>query len=658
MDVLHRPNDPQAEPDFGRGPVPSSQVSPWTNPPLSTKEDFLPEPGEENSLVLLFRRVENSVTDTYLRRFYGDYLSGCRNKIFEPQYPTEVEKSESAPALPRDVELREQTLQQALNPTIVRWYDEVSRSGRLSRRQQQLQEKIDRALDRYDQVREDESLGLSYEGQGMLYRNLPDAAIEIHVNMLLNQAHSAIQRRQLDHAEDLVQKALSATWNLDYEPIDARCFAWLYVIRQLRQDTQGAAKAFLSALPCVGKYIEGRLLRVCFTPGWYEVVRQHTEVNELSAWSNFSKSEVISYLDAGLEGHLTRDEPLKMGTENDSSSDEPAELDYQPVNDNVLHSVETDFGARKTTKPPPLDLSGDRVHPGSQQPISSSMSTHFRQLYEEVQRPTSGTPDAEGLSEPSSATWARPTSSYAGSEPESDHDPSRHLMDAYLAKKLIEDSGPKHRRKRLTSDLRPKATEVEKREINKRHRASRHIRIKMMAARLESAGLDYSAIVDSVHQSELSELRDRAGEDIDDPYEEEYKSLMADAKKRNLKSHSPIESPASESNTSPASTLAKALRPPPLDTKAHHRRSEAELTLSDTPAVVSSETEDASNSTAIHLGGVRGGNVRKASIVDSPTLSSPSPLRETSTLEDIVSDLESWEGEQEWDSQAERMAGE
>ena len=651
MDVFHRPNDPQAESDFGRGSVPRSQVSPWTNPPLSTKEEFLPEPGEENSLVLLSRRVEHSVTDTYLRRFYGDYLSGRRNKIFEPQYPTGVKVSESAPELPRDVELREQTLQQALNPTIVRWYDEVSRSGRLSRRQQQLQEKIDRALDRYDQVREDESLRLSYEGQGMLYRNLPDAAIELHVTTLLNQAHSAIQRRQLDHAEDLVQKASTATWNLDYEPIEARCFAWLYVIRQLRQDTQGAAAAFLSALPCVGKYIEGRLLRVCLTPNWEEVVRKHTEDNELSAGSGFSKSDVISFLDTGLEGSLTRDEPFELGTENASYSDESAELNYEPANDNILHSVETNFGARKTTKPPPLDLSGDRVLQGSQQPISSPMSTNFRELLEEVMRPSLGTPDAEGLSEPSSATWSQPTSSNAGSEPESDHVDS-------LMKKLIEDSGSKHRRKRLTSDLRPTATEVEMREMNRRHRASRNFRIKMAWARLKHTGVDYSAVVENVHQSELSELRDRAGEDIDDPYEEEYKSIMADAKKRDLKSHSPIESPATESNASSASTSARALRPPPLDTKAHHRQSEAELTLSDTPAVVSSETEDASNITAIHLGGARGGNARKASIVDSPTLSSPSPLRETSTLEDIVSDLESWEGEQEWDSQAERMAGE
>ena len=682
MDIFKRPNYSQPGREIDSTALSSSQVSPATILPLSQNEKFLSDRIEEIGQAVLSQRVEHSVTDAYLRRHYGDLLSGCPIKIFEPQYPVGAETSEATPALPRDDDICERTLHQVLNSTVIRLYSEVFRSGHLLRSHEQLQGKVDRAFNRNEQVLRDESLRISYKGQGMLYRNLPDATIELYVTTLLNQAHSAIQQRQLDQAEDLVRKALIATKNLDYGPITGRCFAWLYVINQLRRETRAAAAAFLSALPCIGKYIEGRLLRVNVTPEWEQFVREHAETNGLSLWSEFSKEEAIAYLDKGLQGNLTSEKPLSMdwelelldqamrplkvtesgpaslgtgtsGDEDAFSSEDSTVLNYGSKNDDIGHSADSTFGARKLMKPPPLDLSSGRGHQDSQPPISSPMSTNYRERLEELSRPTVATPDAENLSEPPSTTLARHISPPAESGYESSHDPERHRLSDFIAQMLIY-SSTNSRRRKPGSVVRPRVTEVELRQMKARHRENRNMRIMRAVVQMKSTGLDYSAIVETVHQTELSELRDWTRQDIDDPYKQDYQALIAEAKERDQKSHSSSESTSNSGSSSSRSSISpSALRPPPLLTKAHRRNSEAEVILSDTPAVVSSEAENESSISAIHLGGVRGGYARKASIVESPTLSSPSPLRETTTLEELLSREE----DEGWDLQSEDVFG-
>lgn len=135
-----------------------------------------------------------------------------------------------------------------------------------------------------------------------LYNNLPDAIREIRVNanhsnaeLSLMQARSPTAENKeqiLDNARREAMGALEAAATLPYIPLSAKCKYWLGRTAHDRSgnardnvgaDKLEAAKAFLSAFPCIGHYQEGEDFKHFiepYTAEMQEVARSENKLPE------------------------------------------------------------------------------------------------------------------------------------------------------------------------------------------------------------------------------------------------------------------------------------------------------------------------------------------------------------------------------------------
>ncbi|EAS34920.3 uncharacterized protein CIMG_00274 [Coccidioides immitis RS] len=90
-----------------------------------------------------------------------------------------------------------------------------------------------------------------------LYDNPLYQGYELNINLITLRVKGLISHRFPGKAAVLVEEALEKAEKLKYIPIYAKCLYWKGRILDLQGQRQEAAKAFLDARPCIGKYKEG-----------------------------------------------------------------------------------------------------------------------------------------------------------------------------------------------------------------------------------------------------------------------------------------------------------------------------------------------------------------------------------------------------------------
>ena len=193
----------------------------------------------------LTSEVQDYINEAYIDSVYGDFVSDNRTRQYEPTWPQYRPSTPGPPPYyPQSGKDAETTLCRILAPlqeclaqpqsTNVARLLELWRNGRSTRSEKQ-----------------------KFHGSGAIYHNTPDAALELNVHSLLNRVRLAVQRDRLDLAEALARKAVGLAAKLEYGPITAKCWYWQGVIADKLEEKEAAAEAFLLALTCVGKYAEG-----------------------------------------------------------------------------------------------------------------------------------------------------------------------------------------------------------------------------------------------------------------------------------------------------------------------------------------------------------------------------------------------------------------
>ena len=247
--AIHRSNDhgDKIEPHDGSGS--SAQGRERAN---------LAEPREIWSRERLKREIEEYVKQAYLEITYEDQLSGCRTRLFEPQWHATDSPQPSFQSQRHLSGLEASLVLRHILAPVIDWYvlsETEAKAGEAVERQN----KIARALDRYE-GEGNARLGRQDFSGRVLYRNVLDAGIEVNILTLVNRAHEGIHWGRVDHAAQLIDKALNLATRLDYHPISAKCWYWKGVVCHKHGSRAEAAECFFNALPAVGKYIEGDYL--------------------------------------------------------------------------------------------------------------------------------------------------------------------------------------------------------------------------------------------------------------------------------------------------------------------------------------------------------------------------------------------------------------
>lgn len=190
---------------------------------------------------------------------YGDTLSGSRTRRYEPKWPMEFKVPEPPLLEPASQQEADAIFNKLLYP-LRGWHrlpeDEHTTWESHNRRRQILSTfKLHREFRKAQPPPPD-----SLAGNFLLYRNLPDSALEVNVWSSINAAHIAIRRDDWDVADRRITRALIAASKLRYGPLIAKCWYWRGVIADGLGDRQTAADCFLSAMRCVGVYQEGELM--------------------------------------------------------------------------------------------------------------------------------------------------------------------------------------------------------------------------------------------------------------------------------------------------------------------------------------------------------------------------------------------------------------
>ncbi|WEW57396.1 hypothetical protein PRK78_002863 [Emydomyces testavorans] len=118
-------------------------------------------------------------------------------------------------------------------------------------------------------VGEDEEIATEDQPFGYLYNNPLYQGYELNVNIIIHRVKTLIENQCLVKAAMLIEEALEKAEKLNYIPIYAKCLYWKGRVLHLQDRWQEAAKAFLDARPCIGRYREGEELKQWLTK--YEV---------------------------------------------------------------------------------------------------------------------------------------------------------------------------------------------------------------------------------------------------------------------------------------------------------------------------------------------------------------------------------------------------
>ena len=208
----------------------------------------------------LTQEILTYLQQSMLETVYGDFLSGSRTRRYESKWPMELEEIDTPLQEPASREEANSMFQELFAP-LRRWYT-VSRGTPTTPDSLYQRQKILAELTEHRQNRDTKPPPERCSGNNSLYRNLPDAAIELNVWSAINSAHVAIRRQSWAIADRRVTRAMLLASKLHYEPLVAKCWYWRGLIADGLQDRKTAAECFLSAMPCVGVYEEGELLSV------------------------------------------------------------------------------------------------------------------------------------------------------------------------------------------------------------------------------------------------------------------------------------------------------------------------------------------------------------------------------------------------------------
>ena len=255
--------------------------------------------------------IEAYVTEVYLSEVYGDFLSGHRTRLYEPSWPPSRQSLGTSfqSNCPKSRKEADVILQKTLAP-LLDWYA-LPDSQADEKEAVEKQSKISKALDKCE--RNKGARECRQKGQGChtltLYRNVPDAGLEANILMLINRAHLAVQRGNLERADRLIDKALGTVDKLDYRPLSAKCWYWKGLVADKRGSALEAAEAFFNALECVGKYAEGDYL-----PKYIQVYQQEI-LDMLQIDDQSGKIEMARKLERAAKGtepfHLPSPRPAQ-----------------------------------------------------------------------------------------------------------------------------------------------------------------------------------------------------------------------------------------------------------------------------------------------------------------------------------------------------------
>ena len=468
--------------------------------------------------------IEEYLEDTYLAQVYGDFLSSHRTRLYEPEWPRSgSRRSPPLPFAPKSRTEARSVRKEVLGP-LIGWYTlpETDTTAEGERKQR----KIALALDKYEREKGARLIRHTSKGSScLLYRNLPDAGLELNIMMLINRAHLAVQRGYLNRAECLVDEALGLVVSLDYQPLTAKCWYWKGLIADKRDSPSEAVRAFFNALPCVGKYAEGEHL-----PRYIQVYKNGI-LDMLESCGAFSEQDRASWskkLDraaAGIESLHTSPPQLSPWGNEGLALTPPRVSPKSPVGSSERGR---ELGIRipspsSTPVEAPSSKSGSPIKPlpSPRRPYFSrevvdqlydSLSPRFQNLIS-IQDFTEGT----------------------------DNDPEKNQTVAHwvlrYTKQQIEDA--RNHRRRLESEKRPgeqsqtpiptdrrrsRMQELAKNDewnamVSKQLTERPH---KILRKKTKFGQYADHTILSIVHEEEIAELRKRFGEDIPDPHEDYY----------------------------------------------------------------------------------------------------------------------------------------
>ena len=261
----------------------------------------------------------------------------------------------------------------------------------------QRQSKITKSLDKLERDRTARECRQKFQGSDpdTLYRIAPDAGLEGNILMLINRAHLALQRGYLEPAERLIDRALDMVDQLGYRPGCAKCWYWKGLVADKRGSAQEAAEAFLNALECVGKYIEGDYLPKHIQV--YEQVIQDTVHVEDKA----GRIKMVTKLERAARGveplHLPSPKPAQdKGLGLDLKSPQllaPSVTEISGTGERVLDAGKDSLPSSEETVrpelrglsiniplPSPSDVSQFRRRRTTSTPVSPHLTSHLKTL--------------------------------------------------------------------------------------------------------------------------------------------------------------------------------------------------------------------------------------------------------------------------------------
>lgn len=251
-------DDGDSNDDRSSGSSRSSLHTPKASSLASSDDDFedfeFTEAMRDNLMDDIMQYLEQSV----IEGIYGDFLSGSRTVIYEPQWPADFEQPEGP--------LYEPGNQAEANEKFRLLYEPLRGWHKLEGKivEPEKQSHLAQIMTRLGQHREymatKQAPPEKRLGNFLLYRNLPDAAVEANVWSLINGAHVCIRRGEWELAEGRILKAFLMARNLRYDPLIAKCWYWRGIVSDRLKRRRSAAECFLEAMPCVGFYEEGEMM--------------------------------------------------------------------------------------------------------------------------------------------------------------------------------------------------------------------------------------------------------------------------------------------------------------------------------------------------------------------------------------------------------------
>lgn len=332
--------------DFWAPPTGADDQSDDSGPPIYSPNDENNEPedverdrgmgddpNDSETLPLCRDEVMEEILE-YLKqsmfeKVYGECLSGSRTQRYEPTWPMDFRSFKEPPLIqPRGQDEAHLIFRQLVEPFRA-WYGPWEGPNPMEADHRRMQ--IAATLREYRQNRSVKAQPTKCSGNFLLYRNLPDAAIEANVWSLCNAANIAIRRKAWDKAGQYVNRGIILANKLNFKALVAKCWYWRGRVAEGSEDRVSAVECFMEAMPCVDVYQEGDLLAKVVPKYKHDLIqllnKQEAEQGE---------TEWTLEVRRGLLGHNGWFQPLKhvpKPRSYSSSSSEVSPTDDSPEDD-------------------------------------------------------------------------------------------------------------------------------------------------------------------------------------------------------------------------------------------------------------------------------------------------------------------------------------